>query len=172
MTVTVKAVPLLWTPIDLVVTARIHKELNSWLGTPYRHGMCKKGPNGGANCITFVGGFLDAAYRWAPIKITTWPGDVSLHNPSLATRILREMLGRYPHDEIREEKSLEIGDMLVTGPLDGGPGHVCIAGMKQGLIYQALEGSGVVRTGCGYDPNVQQKFRIYRPKFKNTWFQN
>lgn len=164
------AVQLVWdlSRLDQRIIAAIGKELESWVGTPWQHGQQVKGPKGGADCARFVTGFTDRMRGDAYWKYRVLPLDVAANAPAISFRLMREIMAHYQHIEINTPV-VEPGDTLWTGPINGGPGHGQIIGQKQGLLYHCDRPTGVVRVGCTYDPEVQSKFRIFRPLGKEDW---
>lgn len=147
---------------------RIEAELESWIGTPYQHGQRCKGPTGGVDCANLGLGFLDAMLREKRILTSQVPGDWSVHQPALTEAALRRLLTAYPHTR-PTSKLVEPGDLVVTGPKRGGAGHLMIVGVRPGCLYHANIGVGVQRTGAGYQPNLQRKFRFIRLLNKASW---
>lgn len=147
---------------------RIEAELESWIGTPYQPGQRCKGPTGGVDCVNYGLGFLDAMLREKRVLTSQVPGDWSVHQPELTEAALRRLLAAYPHYRLTSGK-VEPADLVVTGPKRGGAGHLMIVGVRPGTLYHANIGVGVQRTGAGYQPALQRKFRIIRLCNKASW---
>jgi len=88
--------------------ANLKAEMDSWLGTPYRHRASVKGR--GADCIGFVVGVLrNVGYR-ERFKVPDYPKDWHLHN--MESILLRE-IRRQMRVEERHVDDLENGDLLL-----------------------------------------------------------
>lgn len=137
---------LAWRPLeDLAAQARLAQVLASWDGTPYFAGQRCKGV--GVDCIRFVVAVLDELAGTRTV-VRVLPGDVAHHAPALAFEALSRQLGLMPCSPVLDGV-LEPGDVVATGPLDGGPGHALIVGPERLQAWHAADGQGVCRTGLG-----------------------
>jgi cell wall-associated NlpC family hydrolase len=114
--------------------------LEEWRGTPYMPGQQCKGV--ATDCVRFVSAVLDEI-TGVPKTLERLPQDMSFHNPEKARSGLRSFLKKYP-SEIVTDGTVQPGDVLIMGPLNGGPGHAAIVG-KRG--YWHCDSTGVVFAG-------------------------
>ena len=147
------------------VERRIHSVIASWEDTPYAIGQAVKGV--GVFCTAFVSRVLDELYRQEPVDLPNLPQDVSFHNRDGAVRGMRWFLERYPNDPV-EDGVVEPGDVLVTGPDGGGPGHAMIVGARENTIWQSSGRVGVHFTGMSLATDYVLH-RIFRPRDRHTW---
>jgi cell wall-associated NlpC family hydrolase len=148
------------------VTARIEKCLREWEGTRYMQGQGCKGK--ATDCLRFFIGFLTEAQDYRKPEFNNVPQDASLHNKKIVMEVVRQVIKIYgPCEKVFDTKAIEPGDFIVTGPKNGGPGHVIIVGTKQGHLWEAthtnVRQSGMLISGV-------KVFRIYRALNKNLWF--
>lgn len=156
--------PLIWTPYSderpEEITARLEAILTSWWGTPYRENQQCKGY--GADCVRFVCGVLDELDGGTRRKVKTLPSDVSLHSPETARRSMRTIMKLFmPHSRVLD-MTAQPGDVLVTGPKHGGPGHAMIVGTQKNTLWEATSPS-VRRVGWAIGSNLHNKlYRVLR----------
>jgi hypothetical protein len=137
---------LAWRPLeDLAAQARLAEVLASWDGTPYMLGQRCKGV--GVDCIRFVVAVIDEL-AGTTTRVRVLPGDVAHHAPAVAFDALARVLELVPSAPVLEGP-LEPGDVVVTGPLKGGPGHALIVGVDGLSGWHATQPQGVCRTGLG-----------------------
>lgn len=103
---------------------RLRVELLAWEDTPYRRGQQCKGA--GVDCVRFVAAVLDelAGTRTA---IEALPDDQSFHDRDGAVRAMlrfSHLFGMRPVSVLEAQP----GDVLITAPPGGGPGHALIVG--------------------------------------------
>lgn len=120
------------------VESRMMRILTSWHGTPHMDGQQCKGR--GVDCVRFVAGVLDelAGTKTALARL---PYDASFHNKDLCFRAFRQFRRQFKGRQISETTPLEPGDVIITGPASGGPGHAIILGPDLKL-WQALSKVG------------------------------
>lgn len=136
---------------------RLGAILENWRHTPYMIGQQVRGV--GTDCVRFVCAVLDETFHRGPTPIVTLPDDAALHTRAGAVAGMRRIRELYmPNDPI-EDGSLEPGDVIVTGPHGGGPGHAMIVGPKSNEIWQA-SAAEVHVTGLGF--STTRVFRVYR----------
>ena len=111
---------------NVQVEDRLHKTLSSWAGTPYMPGGQAKGV--GVDCVRFVSGALDDLFG-DTTPIENLPQDMSFHDPAGAKAGLRRFLSSYLHMEVKGNR-IQPGDIVVAGPVTGGPGHALICGLR------------------------------------------
>ena len=155
--------PLIWTPYSdddpALATARLEEILLSWRGTPYREGQQCKGY--GADCVRFVCAVLDELdgdYR----KFKTLPSDASLHSPESARASMKQIMKIFmPHLPVKDNTA-EPGDILITGPKRGGPGHAMIVGFRRNTLWEATS-PRIHQVGWSLKGNLHNKlFRVLR----------
>lgn len=130
---------------EAAVLRRMSRELDRWEGTPYRDGENK--PKVGTYCTAFVCSVLDALYRREGAKMPEIPSDASMHCRATALGGLRWFLERYPNHQRIEGREVQPGDILVTAPVGGGPGHAILVGPRENTIWQCSGKTGVHFTG-------------------------
>jgi len=143
MKVADRIVPLEIDGMDFDTCRRIEDRLvsilESWEGTRHRDGQQCKGV--AVDCVRFVTGVLDELYG-IKTEIARLPQDASFHSKETCFAALRVFLKNYPHEDV--EGDLQPGDIVVTGPRGGGPGHAIIVGKK---YLWHCDSQSVVRTG-------------------------
>lgn len=166
---TIRYVPL---PLRFVVPPpsmwvhRLDRILASWEDTPYRPGQHVRGV--GTYCTAFVCAVLDELYRQPSAALPEdIPIDASMHDPELARSGLRWFLTRYPNHVRVQDGTVEPGDVLVTGPVSGGPGHAIIAGPRKGTLWQC-SGRSVHRAGYSL-PETYRLHAVYRMTDRHKW---
>lgn len=133
-----------WRPMaDATAQARLGEILLSWEGTRYMPGQQLRGV--GTDCVRFVCAVLDELLGVkTPIK--TLPPDTCMHDPERAAAAMRRLQELYPSDQV--SGAVEPGDVIVTGPKAGGPGHAMIVGDQRNVVWHASAPS-VHRVGIG-----------------------
>lgn len=138
-------IPLRWEAGDEPTRGRLRAILEPWLGTPYVAGQRLRGV--AADCVGFVCAVMDEMLGRADTPRERLPRDAALNHPARARAFMRTMLERYaPVEEVAPGEAALPGDILVTGVLGGGPGHVIIVGPDPCTTWQA-GGREVVRGG-------------------------
>lgn len=151
---------LTWRPTDH--DERVLELLRGWQGTPYMEGSQVQGV--GVDCFRFVCAVLDAL-EGSRTHVGHIPADQSLHDRRGAYTAFREVLKRYEPFEVVKDKVIEAGDVFITGPKHGGPGHAMIAGPNRGTIWHCPgPNQKVCMTGQAHPGRL---FRIYRVKDKD-----
>lgn len=141
--------------------------LARWELTPYMRGQRCRGV--AVDCVRFVTGLLDDLYGFERAEAPRLPPDIAFHNRRGALAGMREVLRLYrPYDRVRDG-TIEPGDVIVSGPVGGGPGHGMIVGVERATIYHAVENLGVIKTGLGLVANSQGFFAIFRVGDKERW---
>lgn len=163
-----------WTWKDLphpAAKAALERALARWDGTPYRVGQqapAVDGVGGGVDCVRFVCAVLDELLgRRTPI--TTLPQDAALHARESAIAAMHQIRKLYLPNEPVEDGTVEPGDLLITAPPGGGPGHALIAGPRRWELWHAT-GLCVHRTGLGGLRSAGWDLRyVFRPGTKAEW---
>lgn len=163
-----------WRPLrlgdDHVTAMAIEKRMDAilarWRGTPYAAGQAMAGC--GVFCTAFVCRVLDELYGKEPTPLPDIPLDVSFHNPDTARSGLRWFLRSYPNHARIVNGEVEPGDVLVTGPVSGGPGHAILVGPSPSSLWEARSG-GVGRTGLMI-PAEYRLHAVYRLTDRELWW--
>jgi hypothetical protein len=133
--------------------------LDRWYGTPYNASCIEQ--KIGVYCTAFVVRVLDEVLGREETRMPEEiPHDASFHCPETARAGLRWFLRAFPQHERVEDGRVRPGDVLVTGPLCGGPGHALIVGPQPGTMWQATA-CGVHFTGLSI-PRTCELHAIYR----------
>lgn len=127
------------------IERRLERILGEWEGTPYVAGQRAK--KVGVFCTAFVAGVLDELYRQEPTPLPELPIDVSFHSTAGAIAGMKWFLRHYPNHVAVDNLIVEPGDVIITGPVGGGPGHAMIVGSRENTIWEANGLSGVHYTG-------------------------
>ena len=171
MTVHYRDVGLRWTDYSgesaEAFNQRLAKILESWESTPYSPGIIARGRQGGVFCTAFVARVLDELYGRESVPMPDIPHDASFHNRRRSEAALRWFMRRYPESYQVEGFMVEPGDLLMTGPDGGGPGHCLMVGPRRNVAWQAA-GSSVHYTGL-YLPDPYRLFQIRRFRDRETW---
>ena len=146
---------------------RLQVVLLSWDRTPYAARKQVKGM--GVDCVRFVCAVLDEVRGISGRKIETLPNDAAMHTPSGAMSVMRAIRRLYMPNESVLDGSLEPADVIVSGPIAGGPGHAMIVGAEPNVLWHSTA-DRVQRTGLGYLRSRASKiFRVYRGLDKDLW---
>lgn len=157
---------LIWTPYSdefpEFAVAKLKHILNSWAGTPYGEGQQCRGKTGSVDCVRFVCAVLDELDGGTRRKVVTLPHDTAMHSPESARASMRRIMRLFmPHRPVTD-KRVEPGDVLVTGPRHGGPGHAMIVGFQKNTIWEATS-PYVRRVGWSLKGNLHNKlYRVLR----------
>ncbi len=150
--------PMPWGP-------EVERVCSSWAGTPYKEGAFSRGV--AVDCVHFMGCVFDELFKTSRVdQIKSLRGDVSLHDREGVLRAMRAVLTVYPNERVRG-LFLQPGDIVVTGPKNGGPGHVMISGLR-GHLWHATSAAGVSRTGYGL-PSGHIYYSTFRPSGREVW---
>lgn len=147
-----------WRPLDPETEQRLSDVLELWRGTPYSENAYA--PQVGVSCARFVCAIGDHMFRRPPTGLRFIPSDQSLHAPDSARAAMRLLMRRYGARRVKDG-FLEPGDIPVSGPLDGGPGHAQIVGTSPNRIWQAAA-PHVWPTGFGPQPGAEVFFGVLR----------
>lgn len=149
------------------IERRLASVLTKWEHTPYSSSLIQQGPKGGVYCTAFVARVLDVLFGYEPTPMPDIPHDAAMHNPKKAVGALRWFFRRY-HGSF-EVKNLEVepGDIAITGPKGGGPGHAMIVGPRENTLWQA-DGQRVHYTGM-YLPEPYELHQVRRFYQREEW---
>lgn len=158
-----------WRPLIDRINNRIASVLASWEDTPYMALQSCKGRQGGVDCIRFVCGVADELYGYSRGPVISLPTDQSMHDRAGSMAAMREIKERYdPVDDVSHQGWIEPGDIMVTGPINGGPGHAMFVGARAGNIWESTA-AGVKQCGMPAFGTQMTLFRIYRVRDKWRW---
>jgi hypothetical protein len=145
---------------------RMERIFGAWEGTPYRDGQAVK--RVGTFCTAFLCAVLDELYRVErPTPLPEIPTDAAMHHPPTARAGLRWFLSHYPRHQEVTDGFVQPGDVLVTGPQGGGPGHGILVGPRENTLWQCSADS-VHFTGMSI-PECYQLFAAYRMTDRSKW---
>jgi hypothetical protein len=172
------ALTIAWKPLEgptgAKAMARLGEVLGSWERTPYMVSQQAKGRDGGVDCVRFVCGVMDEL-RGTQTPIETLPQDAAMHNRQSAIMAMHRIGKLFqPNDLIQPTDATwwaEPGDLAVTSPKGGGPGHAMIVGQARNVLWES-SGSGVRKVGLGTVllPNGPWRLSyVFRPLDKSDW---
>lgn len=144
---------------------RLERILSRWEGTPYASGQQTCGV--AADCIGFAFPVIDELYGRPSPPPGRLPPDVAMHDRQSAFEAVRRLRRMYEPCARVDGRFLEPGDIIVTGPAGGGPGHVMVVGPRKNTIWHCSTGRGVCWTGIGYLRSHMQLHAVYR--FTDRW---
>lgn len=131
---------LKWKPFDSDSPLKKEEErlesiLQSWKGTPYLQQSMS--PGVGVDCVRFACCALDAAYGIERVPTKFYPADQSMHNRKSAMSAMKWIIKRYePNHRVDFlNEPIEPFDLVVSGPINGGPGHAMIAGVMKPQLW-------------------------------------
>lgn len=155
-----------WVATNYGFEERLHKVLLTWENTPYKLGDQRKGL--GTDCIRFCCGTIDEMFGFARAAIELLPQDLSMNQPATAFKTMRKLKKLYaPLEYVPISSPVEPGDLVVSGPIGGGPGHLMIVGAQPNTLWHATN-TKVVQTGMAV-PVEQTHFKTLRFKDKALW---
>lgn len=149
------------------IERRLALVLTKWEHTPYSSSIIKQGPQGGIFCTAFVARVLDELFQREPTPMPDIPHDASMHNPRRARAALRWFFRRYPGSVEVPTLEVEPGDVVITGPRGGGPGHALIVGPRENTLWQA-DGDRVHYTGM-FLPEPYELHQVRRFTQREEW---
>lgn len=157
---------LVWTCPDQEIADMVEVACGDWEDTPYMAGQRCIGQ--GVDCVRFVCAVLDLLHGCRH-EVPRHVQDFSLHDPEGARQVTDLFKSFYPGFTVldRAERTVEPGDVIITGHRQGGPGHAILVGGQPNRLWQALKG-GVRWGGMGLLRHYQTIFEIVRP-CKENW---
>ena len=151
-----------WLDLPEPALGALRSVLLAWEGTPYSAGQACKGV--GVDCVRFVCEVLRELGGLDKIPLVDIPSDASMHSREGSIAAMKKiMLAYLPMERVG---STQPGDIVVIGPIHGGPGHGMIVGHQKNTLYHAAP-SGVNMTGMGLIPGYKI-FGIFRAD-KSEW---
>lgn len=160
---------LVWNPLEahIAVSVRIAKTLRSWEGTKYGSGQSCKGTL--ADCIGFGCGVIAELRRIPLDDLPRLPPDTCFHAPETARAAMRVLLEAFAPVIAIEDAQVQPLDVVISGPPDGGPGHMMLVGTQRNTLWHVNRGGLVCYTGFGFMHDAQRLFAVYRPTDKASW---
>lgn len=142
-----------FTPEQIISTAR------SWIGTPYRHRVVKKGRNGGADCVGLVIGVYNELYGESVGKIpeyTPWWAEET------GEELMVELMRSHRHSIELGRDELGPGDIFVLRMKYNGPAKHCGFVSFNNQIIHAYSGHAVLETDwpAGWKRRIRYGFRF------------
>lgn len=135
------------------------EELLSWNGTPYQENGCDRA---GIDCLRFIVLLQDWLHGWDTKKLPSIPkrsGQISIHSPKEAFRIVKWMENRFPNEQVWENDGsafqLQAGDIVVVRN-QVHPGHALLGGPDTNTCWHSLphpsleHGGKVHQTSIGW----------------------
>lgn len=107
------------------VESRLEGIFKCWQGTPHRAGQQQK--RSGVDCVRFVTAVIDELYG-IHTELLRLPQDIAFHKKETAFNAFKLFLKEFPHTKVKGTE-IQPGDVLITGPRGGGPGHAIIVGI-------------------------------------------
>jgi cell wall-associated NlpC family hydrolase len=154
------------------IMAALERVLLSWAGTRYMISQQEKGV--GVDCVRFVCGVLDEL-RGTKTPIDTLPQDAAMHARASAVNAMRQIVGLFKPNKLlapgEPDWYAEPGDLVITSPPGGGPGHAMIVGGQPHVLWES-SGSGVRKIGLGTLLLPKSPWKVayvYRPLNKAEW---
>jgi len=105
---------------------RLSYILGEWRGSVHRDGQQCKGV--AVDCVRFVSAVVDELYG-IQTEIEKLPPDAAFHSKETTLGAFRNFMSKYPHTKVGG-KEIQPGDILITGPRGGGPGHAIVVGVR------------------------------------------
>jgi len=91
-----------------------------------------------------------------------------MHRPQKAVEAMRQILKLYPHTRLKDLSTVEPGDIVITGTVDG-PGHAMLVGWEDNQLWHT-NGKQVVMAAPRFGKkSLSRIFRIARPANKEGW---
>ena len=145
------------------IAARIRDVLQSWKGTRYCAGQCAKGV--AVDCVRFATACVDELFGDDHRRLKTLPPDAAFHATKTAIRAMRKIRRLYEPMARVANGIVQPMDIVVTGPRNGGPGHMLLVGWRPNTLWET--GTAAVRE-VGWTPEGRL-FRIYRLGDRHSW---
>lgn len=175
--------PLQWTVLQLTsdsendfsnrlvkaanIERRLARILGEWELTPYDTKFADKGI--GSSCAGFVCRVLDELYGQSKTDLPSIPTDISFHSPSGALASLKWFMRAFPQAKRIKDGWVQPGDVIITKPTHGGPGHAMIVGPRENTLWQNIKGGvGVHFTGL-YVSASEELHSVFRFTDREKW---
>ena len=165
----------MWTPwsigdqlpiTSLQTVARLREILLAWKPTKYGSGQRCRGV--AADCLGFVCGALDEADGRPRAQDPRIPPDTALHDPERARAAIRDLLAIYA-PVFAVEGPLQPFDIILAGPIGGGPGHALLVGTERNTTWSCSQDLGVHQGGWALDPGCGSFHAAYRLADRERW---
>lgn len=163
---------MVWTPFSEpklsreqndAIAARIRDVLQSWKGTRYCAGQRAKGV--AVDCVRFATACVDELFRVEHVPLETLPPDAAFHAKKTAIRAMRRIRRLYEPMTRVVDDIVQPMDIVVTGPRNGGPGHMMLVGWRPNTMWET--GTAAVRE-VGWTI-ADRVFRVYRLGERHAW---
>lgn len=135
----------------------LREAIEPWDQTPYLPDKQTAGV--GVDCVRFVCAVMDSL-TGRETDPRTLPQDAGLHRPDLARAAMRAIMTSYRPFTRVEGRRVQGGDVLVVGPIEGGPSHAMIVGWEPNTIWHSTT-PRVQMTGFTLDDTLKV-FKVYR----------
>ena len=146
------------------VEERLRRILKEWEGTPHMDGQQAKGV--GVDCVRFAAAVLDEL-GGTTTSIEHLPRDLAFHQREKAVAGMRLFIDNFNGQKV--EEPYQPGDVFVTGPVTGGPGHAIILGPDGGLWQSASK--KVIRSGLeALSLPLYKHKATFRVRDRERWF--
>lgn len=149
------------------VEDKMLKILKSWEGTKYMDGQQARGV--GVDCVHFVSAVLDEL-EGIHTTLDKLPQDACFHSKQKCVSAFRKFMKVYDAEDIGSE-NVQAGDVLICGPLTGGPGHAIIIGPDNMMWH--CDGYLVTKRGCEFKTVGGYFFKtVLRSRRRIKWVQH
>lgn len=157
--------PINWStsPLD----AAVETACAAWDGVPFFSGGNSRL---GIDCSHFAGRVLDSlSGTTRSTGLRCLPPHLGMLDPdgSEVRSAMRRFLECYPELAQHSDTAVQAGDLLVTGPKTGGPGHIYVVGGEPGRLWSSTVGVGVCYSSFFLDVK-EALYRVYRAD-KSCW---
>ncbi len=123
--------------------------------------------------MRFVAGVMNELSGEERVCPPRLPQDRAMHDPHGALHVMHNIArGFEPFEVVKRGGDIEPGDVIIVGPVGGGPGHGMIVGVRPSSVWHST-GKGVQYTGLSSLRILRQRiFRVYRYLEKNKWLKS
>ena len=145
--------------------AIVERICSSWENTPF---VASQNSREAIDCSHFAARVLDELEGTdSSHRLVGMPGyHAGLHRQAVL-RAIRAFLTAYPALLRRRTTIVLAGDILVSGPEKGGPGHLHVVGGKPSRLWQATPPQVQYSGYCL--PEGRKLFGIYRSIHRSSW---
>lgn len=145
---------------------RLRSVIEPWIGSRYMEGQAVKGEF--CDCVGFVAS-VGADLEQIPFVRRGFPQDVAFHDRESAMNGMRDIMRAFSSwERIEKPTHLQPGDVLATGPANGGPGHAIFVAPWADRLVHATQGAGVHLAGMLL-PIGHALFAVYRHRSPEAW---
>jgi hypothetical protein len=156
-----------WSPLACPrQTAALEAVQQKWLGTPY--GAGQQVPGVAVDCVRLLCRMLDELHGLDETPLAQIPPDASMHTREGAQLTMMAIMHAYkPWIKITDGK-IEPGDIVVVGPVGGGPGHGMMVSTRRNCLIHADQ-EEVALAGLGFFSEHQRVFGVFRKGNREEW---